>query len=150
MRRRPPRSTRTYTLFPYTALFRSLVHQLGLLRRRTFVAGAGRQVNGNVDFIRTPHGRRFVPLCLGRAMRPAQEAASGLRPWNIAEVEHHLDVIDAHVAERALEQARRPDRRHQRRVAAEAAPLDADALLVRLALFDRPFRGVDDRLEKRG
>src|SRR3546814_15252700 len=25
MRRRPPRSTRTYTLFPYTTLFRSLV-----------------------------------------------------------------------------------------------------------------------------
>src|SRR3546814_2272999 len=43
-----------------------LVHQLGLLRRRTFVAGAGSQVNGNVDFIRTPHGRRLVPLCLGR------------------------------------------------------------------------------------
>src|SRR3546814_14312982 len=77
-------------------------------------------------------------------MRPAQEAASGLRPWNIAEVEHHLDVIDAHVAERALEQARRPDRRHQRRVAAEAATVDADAILVRVALFDRPFRGVDD------
>src|SRR3546814_9675103 len=79
---------------------------LGLLRRRTFVAGAGSQVNGNVDFIRTPHGRRLVPLCLGRPMRPAQETASGLRPWNIAEVEHHLDVVDAHVAERALEQAR--------------------------------------------
>src|SRR3546814_16936236 len=26
MRRRPPRSTRTYTLFPYTTLFRSLFH----------------------------------------------------------------------------------------------------------------------------
>src|SRR3546814_1777398 len=78
------------------------------------------------------------------AMRPAQEAASGLRPGNIAEVEHHLDVIDAHVAERALEQARRPDRRHQRRVAAETAAVDADAILVRVALVDRPFRGVDD------
>src|SRR3546814_20700398 len=26
MRRRPPRSTRTYTLFPYTTLFRSVRH----------------------------------------------------------------------------------------------------------------------------
>src|SRR3546814_3164086 len=26
MRRRPPRSTRTYTLFPYTTLFRSRIH----------------------------------------------------------------------------------------------------------------------------
>src|SRR3546814_13701478 len=77
-------------------------------------------------------------------MRPGQETASGLRPWNIAEVEHHLDVVDAHVAERALEQARRPDRRHPRRVAAETAAVDADAILVHVALVDRPFRGVDD------
>src|SRR3546814_10654941 len=26
MRRRPPRSTRTYTLFPYTTLFRTCIH----------------------------------------------------------------------------------------------------------------------------
>src|SRR3546814_3170463 len=39
MIRRPPRSTRTYTLFPYTTLFRSLLHRhfaakmgLGILR----------------------------------------------------------------------------------------------------------------------
>src|SRR3546814_14466560 len=54
------------------------------------------------------------------------------------------DVCSSDLAERALEQARRPDRRHQRRVAAEAATVDADAILVRVALFDRPFRGVDD------
>src|SRR3546814_8906477 len=33
MRRRPPRSTRTDTLFPYTPLFRSLVVALLFLRR---------------------------------------------------------------------------------------------------------------------
>src|SRR3546814_14510623 len=32
MRRRPPRSTRTDTLFPYTTLFRSLLHHLSVLR----------------------------------------------------------------------------------------------------------------------
>src|SRR3546814_12207075 len=74
-----------------------LVHQLGLLRRRTFVAGAGSQVNGNVDFIRTPHGRRLVPPCLGRPMRPAQATASGLSPWNFAEVHYPLDVVYSHV-----------------------------------------------------
>src|SRR3546814_2161068 len=31
MIRRPPRSTRTDTLFPYTTLFRSLTEQIGLL-----------------------------------------------------------------------------------------------------------------------
>src|SRR3546814_12569929 len=32
MRRRPPRSTRTATLFPYTTLFRSLAHKLDIAR----------------------------------------------------------------------------------------------------------------------
>src|SRR3546814_19417379 len=32
MIRRPPRSTRTYTLFPYTTLFRSDVEALGILK----------------------------------------------------------------------------------------------------------------------
>src|SRR3546814_18618850 len=34
MRRRPPRSTRTDTLFPYTTLFRSEVRQLVVFERR--------------------------------------------------------------------------------------------------------------------
>src|SRR3546814_2990615 len=34
MIRRPPRSTRTYTLFPYTTLFRSLVRQRDPRRRQ--------------------------------------------------------------------------------------------------------------------
>src|SRR3546814_16992777 len=34
MKRRPPRSTRTDTLFPYTTLFRSGARALPLLRRR--------------------------------------------------------------------------------------------------------------------
>src|SRR3546814_13151938 len=32
MRRRPPRSTRTYTLFPYTTLFRSNILNLNMQR----------------------------------------------------------------------------------------------------------------------
>src|SRR3546814_17692733 len=34
IRRRPPRSTRTYTLFPYTTLFRSVIFLLLSPRRR--------------------------------------------------------------------------------------------------------------------
>src|SRR3546814_3839655 len=37
MIRRPPRSTRTDTLFPYTTLFRSLVHEAGQRERRALV-----------------------------------------------------------------------------------------------------------------
>src|SRR3546814_9842486 len=43
MIRRPPRSTRTDTLFPYTTLFRSAVHALVGLRR---ILVAGPQVRG--------------------------------------------------------------------------------------------------------
>src|SRR3546814_3300593 len=41
MMRRPPRSTRTDTLFPYTTLFRSCARQLRGARRRTRGAGDG-------------------------------------------------------------------------------------------------------------
>src|SRR3546814_8819960 len=37
MIRRPPRSTRTDTLFPYTTLFRSLAEDFGLLHHRFMV-----------------------------------------------------------------------------------------------------------------
>src|SRR3546814_10640208 len=56
MRRRPPRSTRTYTLFPYTTLFRSLRRALAsaaveavdrllqpVCSHRSFPFGAGRR-----------------------------------------------------------------------------------------------------------
>src|SRR3546814_13645535 len=39
MIRRPPRSTRTDTLFPYTTLFRSLAERLGQRLENTLVAG---------------------------------------------------------------------------------------------------------------
>src|SRR3546814_9745507 len=40
MIRRPPRSTRTDTLFPYTTLFRSPADRHGILRQRLGVVGA--------------------------------------------------------------------------------------------------------------
>src|SRR3546814_12435983 len=36
MRRRPPRSTRTDTLFPYTTLFRSVLDESGIKRNADF------------------------------------------------------------------------------------------------------------------
>src|SRR3546814_2025162 len=41
MIRRPPRSTRTDTLFPYTTLFRSVHHVMVVLEQRPVEAGAG-------------------------------------------------------------------------------------------------------------
>src|SRR3546814_2368107 len=61
MIRRPPRSTRTDTLFPYTTLFRS--HDGGVVRTRD-----GRQGRGRIRRPRQVHaGRRGTlrPLSLG-------------------------------------------------------------------------------------
>src|SRR3546814_1373933 len=42
MLRRPPRSTRTYTLFPYTSLFRSMFPIIAASVLRIFVSALGR------------------------------------------------------------------------------------------------------------
>src|SRR3546814_1856125 len=67
MIRRPPRSTRTDTLFPYTTLFRSLPVLLQLRRR-----SADRMIGGgqHIDGFEVPtHGSLGSPLLLGGAPR---------------------------------------------------------------------------------
>src|SRR3546814_11547069 len=51
MTRRPPRSTRTDTLFPYSTLFRSYGLQNGLKRRYNAVMTRGERVIAISDFI---------------------------------------------------------------------------------------------------
>src|SRR3546814_6281139 len=61
MRRRPPRSTRTDTLFPYTTLFRS--RQIEEIRHRLKI---GRALFEEVEFDRKMRlGRGFVALFTG-------------------------------------------------------------------------------------
>src|SRR3546814_3996562 len=62
MIRRPPRSTRTDTLFPYTTLFRSI---LGVAAERPFVADAVLDVIHR----RTPEREIGVPEIFGVARR---------------------------------------------------------------------------------
>src|SRR3546814_1521729 len=61
MIRRPPRSTRTDTLFPYTTLFRSSLAEIGRRRQGGRPAATGRRVD------RRQHDRRF--LATGRRCR---------------------------------------------------------------------------------
>src|SRR3546814_12169412 len=78
MLRRPPRSTRTYTLFPYTTLFRSVYAceptTAGLvpgpdLRRRVF---------GGIGHVRPPgHMMRRAHPARAAALREAAFAARG-------------------------------------------------------------------------
>src|SRR3546814_16792207 len=55
MRRRPPRSTRTDTLFPYTTLFRSKPGAAGNVLRRHSGAFADVLARAGADRIRRPH-----------------------------------------------------------------------------------------------
>src|SRR3546814_3868343 len=58
MLRRPPRSTRTDTLFPYTTLFRSRETYAGLERGRAEAAGGAEIPRSRM---RSRHGRRLQP-----------------------------------------------------------------------------------------
>src|SRR3546814_11141002 len=74
MIRRPPRSTRTDTLFPYTTLFRSPA-AAGVLRRHRAADGDG--LHGARDVLLHPPRRaHLAPRHLGSLRRPA---ASGAR-----------------------------------------------------------------------
>src|SRR3546814_10688742 len=70
MRRRPPRSTRTYTLFPYTTLFRAAAGRLRRARQMP-APGAAKEPPGRRDD--QAHGRFADPLS---ALRPARDPRS--------------------------------------------------------------------------
>src|SRR3546814_8005014 len=77
MRRRPPRSTRTYTLFPYTTLFRSA--EIVDVLRRTLRA-EGYEVRASGD---GPDGlevsREFLPDMVVRSEEHTSELQSLMR-----------------------------------------------------------------------
>src|SRR3546814_12782394 len=55
MIRRPPRSTRTDTLFPYTTLFRSDGHRAGDQEENQDRAGAERHLAGDLQIVEVLH-----------------------------------------------------------------------------------------------
>src|SRR3546814_7811026 len=95
MKRRPPRSTRTDTLFPYTTLFRSLrlVHPGG--RRadplRLSAADRGRPAAGDGARV------RLAVLRSGARRRPAAVAAPvlGVRPPGGLRSEEHTSELQS-------------------------------------------------------
>src|SRR3546814_8419921 len=76
MLRRPPRSTRTDTLFPYTTLFRSVAHSRSSVPRGGGAAGAG----GAGDPARRPALPRWgrpARGCAGHPPRGLRRCAAG-------------------------------------------------------------------------
>src|SRR3546814_1429285 len=83
MLRRPPVSTRTDTLFPYTTLFRSAVQQ-GLLGAAATAARGNHQRGAAVRCCRADHGayprhRRFAPIRPIRSEEHTSELQSLMR-----------------------------------------------------------------------
>src|SRR3546814_4360017 len=70
MIRRPPRSTRTDTLFPYTTLFRSIMHQHDVARGRPGAFAFAK------DLVLQPAGGDLHPFRLGVLL---EEGGSGER-----------------------------------------------------------------------
>src|SRR3546814_4503560 len=73
---RPPRSTRTNTLFPYPTLCRSVRHALSALERHRG-AISHRDVIGLVDFSRASHEPRFHILDLTTGRHQSHLVAHG-------------------------------------------------------------------------
>src|SRR3546814_13114187 len=82
MIRRPPRSTRTDTLFPYTPLFRSvqrdsLRFQIGAFRQRRMHRMIDRRAGGAQDAPLAPGVYQATPHLLGEAAEVGMMRAGG-------------------------------------------------------------------------
>src|SRR3546814_10427151 len=91
MIRRPPRSTRTDTLFPYTTLFRST------LRRRRKVEGFG--LEGDRLTVPAPEVFSDDPVELLRIFQVAQKHDLDIHPEALRAVTRNLKLVDKKLRE---------------------------------------------------
>src|SRR3546814_1292144 len=74
MLRRPPRSTRTDTLFPYTSLFRSPIHPVLIIKEAADPFDRTRVRRGEAQFL-AELVRAIVDIILGEKLERRLEAA---------------------------------------------------------------------------
>src|SRR3546814_2546133 len=79
MIRRPPRSTRTDTLFPYTTLFRSRSHPAPADWRRRHASPTACQARSTDRQVRTTAARQARRSCPGPLWRRSEEHTSELQ-----------------------------------------------------------------------
>src|SRR3546814_2434730 len=112
MIRRPPRSTRTYTLFPYTTLFRS--------QRRLLAPGAGAHLQNSIALVRLVlrQEQDLDPVVENRNARAqglrlllGQRLHLGIRR-RIVEQRLGLGQLPPHLAERADRKSTRLNSSH--------------------------------------
>src|SRR3546814_2509030 len=109
MTRRPPRSTRTDTLFPYTTLFRSYGRARG--RAREQAGCAGELARGRGGYLRFSVARRAVErgVRTARTIGRQPAGAMGLRP---ARPVDHADRAGPRATRIARDAARKIGRAH--------------------------------------
>src|SRR3546814_17507569 len=89
MIRRPPRSTRTDTLFPYTTLFRSFDH----------IAGIGERDAYQVDLVAGDDPARYDGDLVHGVIFGSLAGAERFEPTRVREtvdVDEHVDVLRVH------------------------------------------------------
>src|SRR3546814_6837680 len=77
--RRPPRSTRTYTLFPYTPLFRSRLIGRRMRRQRRQAAAEQQAQDRASSRSREPHDRTPCSPAISQALPRSEEHTSELQ-----------------------------------------------------------------------
>src|SRR3546814_2282880 len=94
MSRRPPKSTRTATLFPYTTLFRSLCRGNGIRDQAAPIFAILQRATGAVD-------RRGIDmdadrlLSRGRALRALEQAAIESGDRHVGRSEEHTSELQS-------------------------------------------------------
>src|SRR5690606_6373589 len=115
-----------------------------LFHRNAPVDPALRQQYRDLDAVHLPGGRVLDQRGLVGTEHARQVSTSGAAGGDVAFLEHHLQVVDADVADGALVGVGIPDRVHQCGVATEACTVDAHARRVGQLLVDRPADAVGD------
>src|SRR3546814_9432237 len=91
MIRRPPRSTRTDTLFPYTTLFRSLLSHGARDKEHRSRAGEYAELQGFVGACRWPCGKRAAN----------QKLKGAVASWGVREHERGCAMSDRYIFDAA-------------------------------------------------
>src|SRR3546814_1382755 len=92
MRRRPPRSTRTDTLFPYTTLFRSVHAQLGAADRHGVAAGTGTDDDDVESLFAHYNYLQKIRMAAGRTGRRRQRSASARSEEHTSELQSLMRI----------------------------------------------------------
>src|SRR3546814_1939116 len=105
MKRRPPKTTLTDTLFPYTTLVRSTLDKDFTIRVRSGTLGRGNEARSSGNHVCAENARRRQRASIGNAAsqndRPIKELADfrhkgkGVQPAGITRSEEHTSELQS-------------------------------------------------------